>query len=994
MEAARANLWDPSHGSPLAWCDLFEGSALAAQGRFPAAYKLLLAAQTAFRRPGNGRGQAEAALALAHYHAELGALSRAEACVATATALAADDPWLAWRAQVQAADLLVSQTQYARAAQAYARLAPVGQAADWAFDMAHVRLMQGLVAVQQGTFAEAEGHLAAAAAIYRADGSPYYLGVCSRAFASLYRGMGRYTEALAAASEALATFEALGHELAVGRCYHMLALIHHAQNCYAEALDEYRAARARFADAGYRQGVVVMTLNEAIIEEAHGHFDAALSSYERALAEGGRLRLANAAGHCHHRMAILNGRLGRYPEAVTHFRAARRTHTRAGAHFEAQLCAAGQAGALYLLGQKPQARRLLARARRYFAADRRPAPLAFCELTLGQLLAGEGHHRRAQAHYRAALAYFEASGQTIDAALCRLDIGEAHLAAGQAAEAWSLLTAAVAPLGDFPDAAARAEHALGHAAAALGRLADATAHWQRGVMHATRARRGLVIESHAASFFESHRRFYEDALDGWLAAAEPMRALEVVETSKGAVLAGLLQQRDIVNATFRQQTPAMQALWEQIWQVNRELDALRARWPTAPGEGTRLLGLEDAITGGDGVVPARLTQLTAQQAALFERIRRSAARFEVLDPAQPFDLERLRAVAAAACGPDWCGLTYYLRPKNVTVFWLNGSDVRAYTRPLSRLDRAKLSRAVAPDPEQREVTYAGRLRGVPQPYPPGPRLMADLARLLIPDDVLPELDSGRRLLIAPHGLLHYLPFHALRPDGGPPLLTRVTISYAPTLRAWEALATAAMTADSGQELKKALVVGVGDFSGQAPPLACTEAEAQDVAGRLGARAHLFTGRALTCEQLARWGADGTLAGFDVIHLATHALFDGAHPLQSRILLADGGMTVPDLFRLRLNARLVILSACQTALSKLEPGDELLGLREALLFAGARALVVSLWQVDDAVTGHLMAHFYAHLLAGAQPAEALAAAQRTLYQAGEPAFNWAPFVLVG
>ena len=143
-----------------------------------------------------------------------------------------------------------------------------------------------------------------------------------------------------------------------------------------------------------------------------------------------------------------------------------------------------------------------------------------------------------------------------------------------------------------------------------------------------------------------------------------------------------------------------------------------------------------------------------------------------------------------------------------------------------------------------------------------------------------------------------------------------------------------------------------------------------------------------------WSDDGTLAGFDAVHLATHAIFDGSHPLQSRILLSDGALTVPDLFRLRLNARLVTLSACQTALSALEPGDELLGLREALLFAGANALLVSLWAVDDASTGRLMASFYDRLLGGLAPAAALASAQRQMRAAGESAFHWAPFVVIG
>ena len=115
---------------------------------------------------------------------------------------------------------------------------------------------------------------------------------------------------------------------------------------------------------------------------------------------------------------------------------------------------------------------------------------------------------------------------------------------------------------------------------------------------------------------------------------------------------------------------------------------------------------------------------------------------------------------------------------------------------------------------------------------------------------------------------------------------------------------------------------------------------------------------------------------------------------SRILLADGALAVPDVFRLRLEARLVTLSACQTALSSLYSGDELLGLREALLYAGARSLLVSLWHVDDASTGDFMNEFYCRLLAGQSPTLALAATQRAMLGNGANPYNWAPFVLIG
>ncbi len=161
----------------------------------------------------------------------------------------------------------------------------------------------------------------------------------------------------------------------------------------------------------------------------------------------------------------------------------------------------------------------------------------------------------------------------------------------------------------------------------------------------------------------------------------------------------------------------------------------------------------------------------------------------------------------------------------------------------------------------------------------------------------------------------------------------------------------------------------------------------------------------------------------MLHFATHGILAETAPLLSSILLADGAaLTVQDLIGLRLNADLVVLSACRTGQGKTAGGDDVLGFSRGLLAAGARAAIVSLWPVDDLATSLLMAEFYRQLKAGAAPGLALQAAQNYL-QALEPEaiktgrlkalssrgvsvdsdaapadyrhpYYWAPFVLVG
>ncbi|MCG8456012.1 MAG: CHAT domain-containing protein, partial [Holophagales bacterium] len=131
---------------------------------------------------------------------------------------------------------------------------------------------------------------------------------------------------------------------------------------------------------------------------------------------------------------------------------------------------------------------------------------------------------------------------------------------------------------------------------------------------------------------------------------------------------------------------------------------------------------------------------------------------------------------------------------------------------------------------------------------------------------------------------------------------------------------------------------------------------------------------------ARWKAEAP--GYRWLHLASHGLMDDDDPLGSGILLApgageDGLLRLPEVLELELASRLVTLSACRSGRGRLQRGEGIQGLGQAFLAAGASALVLSLWDVDDRSTPRLMEAFYDHLRAGTGPAEALRRARRSL-----------------
>jgi len=147
-----------------------------------------------------------------------------------------------------------------------------------------------------------------------------------------------------------------------------------------------------------------------------------------------------------------------------------------------------------------------------------------------------------------------------------------------------------------------------------------------------------------------------------------------------------------------------------------------------------------------------------------------------------------------------------------------------------------------------------------------------------------------------------------------------------------------------------------------------------------------------------------LKGFNYIHFATHGLINEDKPDLSSLVLTseknsgeDGFLQAAEIFNMKLNADLVVLSACQTGLGKLVRGEGTVGLTRAFMYAGASSVMVSLWSVSDMSTVTLMGGFYKNLIKNKlSKTDALRKAQLTLMSDEKFAhpFYWAPFVLIG
>jgi CHAT domain-containing protein len=291
---------------------------------------------------------------------------------------------------------------------------------------------------------------------------------------------------------------------------------------------------------------------------------------------------------------------------------------------------------------------------------------------------------------------------------------------------------------------------------------------------------------------------------------------------------------------------------------------------------------------------------------------------------------------------------------------------------------------------------------------------------------------GRRLVIAADGALQYIPFGVLpnRLKDGQQLLQTYDIINVPSISAIAAQRARPVTASPGSTL---LVVADPVFTADdrrfdsdshspvSPPVNGVQvaryASFIDSLDRL-----VYTGQeAEAIAALVPESSRKLMTGFDAnrsmlletdlhqyryIHFATHGLVDSRYPALSALALSrydrDGQpqealLRLPNIYDLRLNAELVVLSSCDTALGRDIRGEGLVGLTQGFLYAGARSLVVSLWQVPDRATSELMSHFYRILLQdGLGPAEALRRAQLEI--ASKPRWKdpyfWAAMVFVG
>src|SRR6266850_4608993 len=290
---------------------------------------------------------------------------------------------------------------------------------------------------------------------------------------------------------------------------------------------------------------------------------------------------------------------------------------------------------------------------------------------------------------------------------------------------------------------------------------------------------------------------------------------------------------------------------------------------------------------------------------------------------------------------------------------------------------------------------------------------------------LPQEATSERLIVVPDGILHLLPFDTLHDSTGALLLETRTISYAPASTVLSVLRTTKDTEhsrrtflgvgdvsyqnqghvsaklDKPSAFKQRLLRGLSDtFGTSLYDLPQTREEVIEVNNIVGKNGVLLLGVDATETAFK----SEPLEDFKIIHLAAHGFADTQFPERSGLVLGvdanshdDGLLQLHEIIRLRFNADLVTLSACNTGVGKLQGEEGVTNLVEAFLVSGAKAVVASLWSADDTYTLDLMERFYTHIAEGQDKAAALRQAKLDLlakYGRQVPPYYWGAFVLLG
>jgi len=794
---------------------------------------------------------------------------------------------------------------------------------------------------------------------------------------------GNYAEALVSYNNSLKLARLTGNTWAEGRCYSGIGLVHWEQGDYSEALNYSEKSLDIATKIGDNEGISYCLGNIAIIYDQIGNVNKAFEYYKKGLEVSELIGNKSGIARNLENIGCTYLELQDYTNAEKYLLQSTEIFKKTGERKEL-------AHAYGNLGYMMIEMKDYSKARKYLEQA----------LQIGQDVGAKG----VVANQFIGLGYLEFELGNVKSSYDYFDKGLKYtVSLNDSKSFWEAQTGLAMVLREQ----GKSEKALEHAMAAIDKLEE--------------VQRLLTISEFKSGYTDKHINIYENILDLLVSMNKDVpwkgydvMAFQYAEKAKARVfLQNLLESKADIRSGV---SPELKLKEQEI--LRKIADRQKQLLHDDPDKRKRK------------ELASELEKYENDFKKLEREIKSNNPKYFNLYSPEPYGVEKVRAVILH---DNEVILEYAVGRKHSYLWMLSKDDFFLYELP----EKDVIVKAV-----KEYLHTINQKVGLTNPYESHIAKGREVFNLLL-KPCINNLEKNSHLMIVADDILHLLPFESLimdKSDGeGSPryLIEEFTVSYSPSSTSlaflpgttqkkpadqkrllafadpvFQPSAAASETrSKAGRHMESGLLVmadeepglfshyRTGELQLHALPFARTEV--QNISGLfpkgksviyIGAEANEST---LKNESLDR---------FDYIHFATHGLIEESVPFRSGIVLSagegseeDGILQVNEILNLELNAEMVVLSACETALGKLYQGEGMEGISRAFIYAGASSMVVSLWNINDRSAAQLMTRFYDSLIKGSDKSMALQKAKLTMIKAGNAyshPYYWAPYIILG
>ena len=712
------------------------------------------------------------------------------------------------------------------------------------------------------------------------------------------------------------------------------------------AREAYERALALSPHTDDRAIVSRILNNLGNLQRRENNFAAAVSFYTRAATEAKKARDRWGALTAEHNIGLVYSQQNDPALALTHLRRALALERALGSNASAARTLLSISEARRALGDASGAAEDLRRSRTLAirAGDR--VTVATAMLREGELQLNARQLSAANATVDRSIATFEQIGASSSLPLALTFRARIRVAQKRFSDAISIANdaSARAETSGQLDVAAQARTIAGEAYRATGDVTRARSAFVSAI-EATERERAQI-----AGGAESRQQYFERAVSPYLALVEldaraghAESALEFAERAKARVLFDVLRggQRDLLSAMSPEERT-------RDAQLRREIAAL--------------------VSAANN--PAKLREKRDEYAAFRAGLFTTHPQLRVAAGQPPrFTLDDAKFVLPSASDAI---VELAVTDSRVLIFVITRDAIQVFDAAASRTRVLALAKQLATEVATRNLAFRDTSRAL-------------YSAILAP--AAATLSSKKRLCIIPDQELWRVPFAALVTENDRYLAERFALFHAPSL----GVLVDAMHAPPPKSSPRLLAVAntqVREAFGEVHELQALYGEARSL---------LLVGSAATEARV-----ESAAPNANVIHIATHGVFDDARPLESHLVFTpsgndDGILDAREMMQLHIDADLVVLSACETAAGRPAAGEGMIGMSWALFVAGCPTMLASEWKVESSSTSTMMIAFHRGIaMSRLAPCDALRDAQLALMRTArrEHPFYWASFVVLG